>query len=253
MEMPIHGGLVLALCLSVAAVAVMLRLLDRLYGLESRQRHNDITGFMISVIAVIYAILLGFVTFTVWENYDKASAAVDAEVNLVADIHRDAGSLAASSATAVRAELTGYLATVKDQEWPGQMTGQCPPRRSALSGIAQHLRPASLDTVATAFIGEIVSRLNRLYDARRERLLACNRAIPTPIWISLAVGSLSLIGISLFFGCHDQRVHLALSATLTISIVLVLWVVFELSTPFRGSAAISPDIYKDMLDFLRSG
>lgn len=246
----IGSGLGITLSVSASALIVtgLLWLIDRWWKPDARRRHNDLAGFMISVIAVIYAILLGFVTFTVWENYDKASAAADEEVNLVADIYRDAGVLPEASRRAVRQDLTSYLDVVINHEWPAQMAGVCQPRTSDLGGVARHLHEgaAGTDPMRAAFLGEIAHRTNQLYDARRARLFACNRSIPAVIWTALAIGSVSLVGFSLCFGFQSLRVHMVMSSVLGATIALVLAVVFELSTPFQGASAISPDVYRQV-------
>jgi hypothetical protein len=247
------GDILLIMAASTLAVVLLLRIIDRIWKLDARRVHNDIAGFMISVIAVVYAVLLGFVTVTVWENYEKAETAVDTEVNLLADIYRDSANLPRDSAVAIRRNLIAYITSVIEREWPAQRRGRCHGRRSQLDTIASHLHsPATADVTATAFIGETISRLNQLYDARRARLAACSRSVPTLIWSAAIIGSLCIVGFSLCFGVANLRVHMIMSAVLTGSVATVLWVIFELSTPFQGAAAISHDVYREARDVMVS-
>jgi hypothetical protein len=147
-------------------------LVDRLWERDARRRHNDVAGYMISVVAVVYAVLLGFVTVTVWENYDKASASVGDEAVLIADIYCDVGVLPQSVAVAVRRDLVSYATAVIGEEWPQQMAGQqLRSTHSALDKVPQHLMDAATtDPTTVVFLREIAGRLNSLHDARRARI-----------------------------------------------------------------------------------
>ena len=124
----IDGGsasvVVFIVLISACLTMGLVWLVDRLWERDAGRRHNDVAGYMISVVAVVYAVLLGFVTVTVWENYDKASASVGDEAVLIADIYRDVGVLPQSVAEAVRQDLVSYATAVIGQEWPMQRAGQ---------------------------------------------------------------------------------------------------------------------------------
>jgi hypothetical protein len=61
-------------------------LVDRLVPAVSRQRHNDVAGFIYAALRVIYAVLLALVVISVWEEYQAASETVEEEANSVAEI-----------------------------------------------------------------------------------------------------------------------------------------------------------------------
>src|SRR5919112_1402313 len=56
-------------------------LVHRLVPAQSRQRHNDVAGFIYAALGVIYAVLLALVVITVWEEYQAASETVEEEAN----------------------------------------------------------------------------------------------------------------------------------------------------------------------------
>jgi Na+/proline symporter len=63
-----------------------LELVQRLVSAESRQRHNDVAGFIYAALGVIYAVLLALVVIAVWGEYDAAGETVEQEANAVAEI-----------------------------------------------------------------------------------------------------------------------------------------------------------------------
>src|SRR5215208_150217 len=62
-------------------------LVQRLVPADSRQRHNDVAGFIYAALGVIYAVLLALVVIAVWEEYQAASETVEQEANAVAEIY----------------------------------------------------------------------------------------------------------------------------------------------------------------------
>jgi ABC-type multidrug transport system fused ATPase/permease subunit len=229
----IDGGSVLVVTFIVLISALLtvglVWLVDRLWERDARRRHNDVAGYMISVVAVVYAVLLGFVTVTVWENYDKACASVGDEAVLVTDIYRDVGVLPQSVADAVRSI------------------------HSALDKVPQHLMDAATsDPTTVVFLREIAQRLNRLHDARRARVFASGRPVPSPIWMAVIAGSICIVGFSLSFGFYDLYVHMMMSSALSGSIALVLSVIVGLSSPFQGVTAISSEPFKHTLEYMQT-
>ena len=61
-------------------------LVQRLVPAETRQRHNDVAGFIYAALGVIYAVLMVLVVIAVLEQYQAPSATVEQEANSVAEI-----------------------------------------------------------------------------------------------------------------------------------------------------------------------
>ena len=52
----------------VAVAVGGLVLVQRLVPFVQRRQHNDVAGFIYSVLGVAYAVLLGLMVVTVWQN-----------------------------------------------------------------------------------------------------------------------------------------------------------------------------------------
>jgi hypothetical protein len=53
---------------------------------QTRQRHNDVAGFIYAALGVIYAVLIALVVIAVWESFQTANETVEQEANAVAEI-----------------------------------------------------------------------------------------------------------------------------------------------------------------------
>jgi hypothetical protein len=103
-----------------------LELVERLVPATSRQRHNDVAGFIYAALGVIYAVLLALVVIAVWEEYDAASETVEQEANALAEIAWLGHRLPEPEGTHIQELARSYAHEVVDKEWPLMEQGQAP-------------------------------------------------------------------------------------------------------------------------------
>src|SRR5262245_8939676 len=110
-------GIVIVGGITLLATAGAL-LVRRWVPVEVLERHNEVAGFIYSVIGVMYAVLLGFTAIIVWERYDQAQTAVEKEANELGDLFRDAQAFPDEVRKEIEAKLRSYIRLVVDKEWP---------------------------------------------------------------------------------------------------------------------------------------
>jgi hypothetical protein len=110
------GVLLVGATVFVSIVGTLL--VRRWIPVEVLERHNEVAGFIYAVIGVVYAVLLGFTAIIVWEWYDKAQAALDAETNDLIDLYRDAETFPNDIRGELDTQLRTYARLVADKEWP---------------------------------------------------------------------------------------------------------------------------------------
>jgi hypothetical protein len=64
----------------VVSIAYLV-LLNFLWPPARRRIHNDVIGWQISIIGTIYAVMIGFMLYAVWQNFQTADANVNGEAN----------------------------------------------------------------------------------------------------------------------------------------------------------------------------
>jgi hypothetical protein len=102
-------------------------LVQRLVPAQSRQRHNDVAGFIYAALGVIYAVLLALVVISVWEEYQGASETVEEEANSVAEIFWLGYELPEPEGTHLQELARSYTEEVIHKEWPLMAQGDQPP------------------------------------------------------------------------------------------------------------------------------
>jgi hypothetical protein len=103
-----------------------LEVVQRLVPATSRQRHNDVAGFIYAALGVIYAVLIALVVIAVWEEYDAASVTVEQEANALAEIYWLAHRLPEPEATHLQELVRSYAEEVVHKEYPLMEQGQAP-------------------------------------------------------------------------------------------------------------------------------
>lgn len=239
------GGFVGATMLIGAAI-------HRLAGREVRRRHNDLAGFILAVVGVIYAVLLAFVAVGVWERFDQAEVRVSAEASSLSLVYRDAGDFPQSKA--LRAALRGYIHLVIDREWPAMQEGRESLRAErATFRIDALLRTIPVRTLAQANVqARMLQAFDRSLMERSARLSIGLSGINQLLWMVIVVGGFITVGFTYLFGFEEFRLEIMMNGTLALLIGLVLFLMISLDFPFRGGITVEPTSFEKALAVFRA-
>lgn len=228
---------------------VSLTCFHKLVPWETRRVHNDVAGFIIAIVGVIYAVLLAFIAVFTWENFNKAQDTAELEANMIANLYVDSAGLPPKIAFAVRRDLRDYSRLVINKEWPAQQAGHVNTEAwmplFKLNLAIARFRPAESTGPIEA---EILHTANQLYEARRDRLVAAASGIPNVMWAVTLLGGALTVGFSFLFGVPDFRLHLIMTGMLSASLSLVIVLIVALDCPFRGQLSVSSDIYQRIFE-----
>jgi hypothetical protein len=233
-------------------------LVHRLVPATSRQKHNDVAGFIYAALGVIYAVILALVVIAVWEEYGAASETVEQEANAAADIFWLADRLPEPRGTHVQELVRSYAEEVVHREWPLMEQGQAPlmtQQRGTPAGwtiiddIRQNIQNFEPRTQAEEQLyAEGLDQVDTLSDARRMRLVAAEEGIPGVLWAVLIFGGIAAIGFTYLFGLESTWAHRLMVGTLATVIGLVLFTVGALEYPFSGGARIGTGAFELILE-----
>lgn len=215
----------------------------RLVHVKLRRAHNDLAGFTIAVIGVLYAVLLAFIAIATWESFSKASDIVEAESDYAGGIYLDTQGLREAKGNEIRDAVRRYVSAVIDEEWPIQRAGRVPdqgwkPLRELDNAIAT-IQPRNLGEAMIE--AELLKSWNELYRARSSRLSAVEGHIPGVIWWIVFLGAAITTGYTYLFGFESFAMHIAMTATMAATLSLVVVLIIALDYPFRGEISVTPD------------
>jgi len=234
--------------LLVGSACSGLYIFHRSVHLELRKAHNELAGFTVAVISVVYAVLLAFIAIATWQSYIEAQDLVQREADYVDSIYRDTIGLPPEVGREIRADLQQYVDVVANVEWPVQKDGK-PSEAGAESLRKLH---AALVTMQPANLGqsviqaEVLKTLNDLYRARASRLSAVEGHVPYVIWWIIFLGGALTTSYTYLFGFHNFRMHLVMTSAVVMALGLVVVLIIALDWPFRGEVSVPPKAFLEV-------
>jgi len=215
--------------------------LNRFWSPEKRRVHNDVIGWQITVIGTIYAVMIGFMLYAVWGNYQAADANVSGEANSAVNLFRIAAGLPAEQRDAIQKLSEDYANAMVTDEWPAMDKG-----KFGLSSreIIRGLWTVTTGTVATTnsqqtSLDHALYALTELTQHRRLRELQSHSTLPAILWAVLICGGVITIVACCLIGSENARLHFALIVALSLMISLTLTAIGDIDGPFRGSVHVS--------------
>ncbi len=226
----------------VAASVTFLWLLYRIWPNEQRREHNDLIGWQVTVIGTTYAVIIGFMLYAVWTNFQAADGNAEAEANSVINVARSAQGLPAAQRREIQALARAYVDTMLTQEWPAMSNVRF---SSMSSRIMQELWTTTTNTETRnaseqTSLDHTLTELSAMTERRRLRQLQATSGIPGVLWTVLVVGAIVTIISACLFGSVDFKLHFVQVLMLSLILSLVLVAIADISRPFQGSVHVTP-------------
>jgi hypothetical protein len=243
-------GAVMILVLPAIVVLVQWGIRRRWPAL-TRGEQNDVVGFVIAVVGVIYAVLLAFVVIVAWENFDEAEQIVGQEASTLRGIYRDSLALPPEAQDDVQDLVLQYAREVTTREWPSMAEAEPGDPRTGLifDDLTRVLSSVEVETPAQQeFVGAAAERLSELVSLRSQRLDFVEIGIPGVLWLALIIGGVVTIGFALLFGLENAVLQFVMVGSLAVLVGVLLFVALMVNYPFTGDVAVQPDSFLRVLD-----
>jgi len=217
--------------------------------LEVQMEQNDVAGFFLAVLGLVYGVLLAFAVIAVWEDLDKAREVSDFEANGIGDLYRLAEALPDDSRKVIQEQAMAYASLVIHDEWPEQGRG-----RESDKALLQ--MDAIWTTVRTfephgpreeAILAKLLDEVQTINDNRRQRLVAARDGIPRLVWTVLIGGGVITVLFTYFFGLKNPRALLAMTGLYGAAIGFVLFLIAAMDYPFSGVVSVQPEAMEMVL------
>jgi hypothetical protein len=210
----------------------------RFVPLEALHAASNEVGNYLQTVGGIYAVLLAFVVYVVWGQFNEARGYLDREATALVDLHRTASALPSLSRTEIQRGLRTYVDAVLRDEWPAMARGD-EATIDRVGELLEHVwiaihacRPCN-DCQHTVY-GEVLSRFNQLTDLRTSRLSSSRARIPVAMTILLYNGAFLTVG-SVYLLAFDQLwLHAIVTAALAGAIAHILFLIRDLDDAFDG-------------------
>jgi len=226
---------------TVAASLLFMWMLNRIWPWEKRHAHNDLIGWQLSILGTTYAVILGFMLYTVWNNFGIANLNADNEANAVENIYRLAEGLPDPQRGQIEVLARSYAETIMNGDWPQMAAGEAPEASNKINQNMWKTLMSVKNGSPTEIVAEdhALSELSELTERRRMRLVENAFRLPGVLWCVLIIGGAVTIASASMFGSANTSLHALQVFAFSLLIALVLVAVADINRPFQGAVHVS--------------
>jgi len=225
---------------TVLGAFLFMAILNRLWPWEKRRSHNDLIGWQLSVLGTTYAVILGFMLYTVWTSFGAADLNVDLEANALVNIYSLADGLPDPQREEMKTLARSYAEMAVARDWPQMLVAEEPQGTIQINAGMWK----TLMSVKSASPNEITAEDHALYELsaltehRRTRLLQNASRLPGVLWWVLGAGGILTILSSCMFGSESVKLHALQVFAFSLLISLCLVAVADINRPFQGEVHV---------------
>ncbi len=245
------------LTVSLIAASVVLGglyVVRKKYPTEVLKENHEVAAIIFNAFGLFYGVMVAFVVFVTWSGYDEATKNLEMEANEVDDIFHITKVFPDRAGKVIQQALRDYVASVENEELTRMSQGQITLRST---GVLPRLMTTfyQMDEKSIPnreLYAETLKRLNNLAQYRRLRIFAGNDTVPSAVWLVLLVGGVFTVTYTFFFGMKNLKAQYIIATTLTVTIALILFLIYVLDHPFRGTSKVSSQPLREVMEIMQS-
>jgi hypothetical protein len=230
-------------------------MLNTFWEPSRRSVHNDVIGWQIAILGTIYAVMIGFMLYAVWNNFQTAETNANNEANDLVNLYRAADGLPQVQRDQIQGFARNYVQSVITQEWPQMdrdstgISGNHYMAQPYVMGMWHSVAHAPANNLAEqANLRQVMIELSSMTEHRRIRLLESRTKMPDILWGVLVMGGMITIASSCLIGSENVPLHFVLIIALSLLISLALVAIGDIDRPFQGSVHVSPSAFQQAED-----
>ena len=224
----------------VACSLLTLVTVNRYWTASRRKLHNDLIGWQLTVLGTTYAVIIGFMLYTVWSDYGAASANATQEASQVVKLHRLAAGLPEPQQTEMRSLAVAYADAVLNREWPQMAQGKVPTESEEVSRRMWHtlMSVKGGSYSETNAVDHSLYELSTLMACRQTRQLQVTSKLPGVLWSVLWIGGVLTLFSACLFGQESLLMHGIHVFAFSLLIALVLVAIGDIDRPYMGAVRV---------------
>lgn len=212
---------------------------------ERARAFKAISPGILPPLAIIFALLVGFLAAQVWNDSDRASTAVNREASALRAVVLLAAAFPGEPETHLRSLVRDYINDAVTEEWPAMARRNAtltlaPPRLSEALHSALSLTPQREGQVVAQ--REMVVALQTALDARRQRIILSRSSINWVKWaVLLAQAGLSMLTIAMIHS-DNRTANRIITGVFATGVGVAVLLIAAHSRPFTGELSVRPAV-----------
>jgi hypothetical protein len=253
LNLPAGISFLIVSVITTAVALAGLRFVRKKYSTEVLKENHEVAAIIFNAFGLLYAVVVAFVVFVTWSGYDDARKNLQMEANEIDDIFHIAKAFPDPANKIIQQGLIDYTASVYNDELKRMSQGNISIHSNGVMAklitVFYGMDEKSISN--KALYAESLTRLNNLAQYRRLRIFAGNNAVPPVIWLVLLVGGAITVSYALFFGMKNIKAQYMITAALTVTITLILFLIYVLDHPFTGASKVSAEPLKQVMEIVQ--
>ena len=213
-----------------------LRLVRKNFSEDVLRENHEVGGFIFNAFGLVYAVLIAFVVFATWTEYDNSKKNIDDEAIELNELYLNSKVFPDSTQKVIKAALIAYINDVVNDEWPLLVNGEASEKAmnsfNRIWSIYTSMDAAKITNVAV--YSESLTHLNHLSEKRRIRIFDSRNEIPGVIWAVLLFGGAMTVIYTYFFCTKKILTQFIMTSGLTVLNTMILYIIYMLENPFSG-------------------
>jgi hypothetical protein len=246
----LQSGLIvfMAMLSSIVIVAV----LNRLWPISRRKLVNDVTGWQLGILGTTYGVILGFMLFTVWNDFRTAEVNTNLEASSLLTVARIAKELPSPEKESFQALGVKYAETTIHGDWPAMEVQEDSSASARVAGeMWQVLVDLRKDGNGNGSIDHLTSALKDLSERRNLREEEFQERLPSILWMLLVVGAGVTVGSACLLGNDNAWLHYCQVLALSFVVSVALAAIADLARPFEGAVSVTPIAFERALALMQ--
>ncbi|MFJ6656699.1 hypothetical protein ACIQNG_10085 [Streptomyces sp. NPDC091377] len=216
---------------------------------EDTSETPDVLEYMVMMVGVVYAIVLGLAIAGVWEARGAAEDTVRREALALHEIDRRLDVYPAAYRAQVRDRIDEYARHAVTAEWPAMERNEEPGPAGAelLNRIRTDLAHRTpTDELQAQAYQPLLDEVAAADVARHERLDSAGTTLPGVVWFGLVAGGAVTLGLLFTLQIRRSTRELMLASAFSALVVFLLFLVWSFDAPFGHSGADSAQPLRDL-------
>ena len=235
----VESGLFILMALAGSVVIVLV--LNRVWPIPNRKLINDVTGWQLGILGTTYGVILGFMLYTVWNDFKMAEINTNLEAASLLTVSRIATGLPSPEREAFHALGLKYAEVAIHEEWPAMQVQQdSHASQMVLGEMWKLLVEVKTEGGRANSVDHLTSALGDLSERRSLREEELRNRLPKILWLLLVAGAGATVGSSCLLGNDNKWLHYCQVLALTFVVAVTLAAIADLARPFEGAVSVSP-------------
>lgn len=249
-DLPAILVIIILIIISTLITHFGIKIVQKKFSHEQLIENHEVAGYIYNAMELMYAVLMAFVVYINWNNYDAVKKNIYSEAEELGSLFMDTYGYPDSVREPLQQAIYKYTKSIYEEEWNSFEKGVVNEITYSkyLKIWEEYFKLRNNPSINQIIYQESIQRLNFLGDCRNLRIFHMQDKIPFFIWSALLVYCFISCSFMYFFSLKHKTAHTIMASTFTFVNLLMFYLVLALDHPFIGVLKIQPKEFIDLIN-----